>query len=137
LSSDQRAPYWAADSESSFCIVPAMGEPGDAEAPNSVFSSRNDLQRSSKSELRFSAAVAGPANRAAAAAMVAIRRRMARQRVRAVSLTWQRACLKEERSELGGAAARPLSVQHPDPDPPQQSHRHHRQRQHSKALKLF
>jgi len=86
LRSDQRAPYWAADSESSFCIVPAMGEPGDAEAPNSVFSSRNDLQMSSKSELRFSAAAAGPASRAAAA-MVAIRRRMAQQRVRAVSLT--------------------------------------------------
>jgi len=47
------------------------------------------------------------------------------------------AWLEGERSELGGAAARPQSVQHPDPDPPQQSHRHHRQSKHSKALKLF
>ena len=88
MSSDQRAPYWAADSESSFCMVPATGEPGDAEAPNSVFSSRNDLQMSSKSELRFSAAAAGSASKAAAEAIVAIKRRMARQQVRAVSLTW-------------------------------------------------
>ena len=40
-------------------------------------------------------------------------------------------------NELGGAAARQQSVQHPDPDPPQQRHRHHRQSQDRKALKLL
>lgn len=81
LSSDQRAPYWAADSESSFCIWPPMGEPGAAEAPNSVFSSSRGLQISSRSVLRLSAAAAGPANRTPAAMVLRIRR-MVRQQCR-------------------------------------------------------
>ena len=78
LSSDQRAPYWAADSESSFCIWPPMVEPGAAEAPNSVFSSSRGLQISSRSVFRLSTAAAGPASRTPAAMVLRIRR-MARQ----------------------------------------------------------
>ena len=80
LSSDQSAPYWAAVSESSFCIWAPRGEPGPDDAPNSVFSSRRGLQMSSRSELRLSAAAAGPANRTAVAvAMVHRSRCMARR----------------------------------------------------------
>ena len=84
LSSDQRAPYWAADSESSFCIWPPMGEPGAAEAPNSVFSSSRGLQISSRSVLRLSTAAAGPASRTPAAMVLRIRR-MARQQCQPLS----------------------------------------------------
>ncbi len=79
MSSDQRAPYWAADTASPLCIWAPMGEPGAAEAPNWVFISCRGLQISSRSALRLSAATAGPVNRTQAVAMVLRNRRIARQ----------------------------------------------------------
>ena len=119
-------------------MVPATGEPGDAEAPNSVFSSRNDLQNVFKVGVE----------------VFSRRRRLSQQGSSSSdggyqaahgtaagegSLTYLVAGVAQRGAKLAGGGAAPMQqlVQHPDPDPPQQSHRHHRQSQYRKALKLF